>query len=140
MGNVFGYNIQISTIGLLPALVGLYRAEDRINYMEAENTLLTGLRDLDPQTITKIHETYFPSVYRYAYYRVGEEAIAEDLASETFIRLLEAAHAGRGPNASLRGWLMGTVSNLVNDYYRQLYTKSNQPLHDNLTGAGADGG
>jgi RNA polymerase sigma-70 factor (ECF subfamily) len=100
--------------------------------MEAKNPLIAGLRDLDPQAITKIHETYFPSVYRYAYYRVGDETVSEDLASETFIRLLEAVHAGRGPNTSLRGWLMGTISNLVNDYFRQVYKKNSEPLHEDL--------
>ena len=106
--------------------------------MEAENTLLTGLRGLDPQAITKIHETYFPQVYRYANYRVGNESAAEDLASETFIRLLEAVHAGRGPASSLRGWLMGTLSNLVNDYYRQVYNKSSEPLYDTLEATEGD--
>ncbi len=96
--------------------------------MEAEKIFITGLRGLDPQAITKIHEMYFPAVYRYAHYRVGDETVAEDLASETFIRLLEAIHAGRGPKSSLRGWLMGTISNLVNDYFRQVYKNTSEPL------------
>ena len=131
-------NYQISTSGILHLLVEIYQVKNRINFMEAEKTLLTGLRDLDPQTITKIHEKYFPRVYRYAYYRVGDETVCEDLSSETFIRLLEATHKGRGPKSSLRGWLMGTISNLVNDYYRQVYKKSNEPLQDGLRAQNSD--
>ena len=131
-------NYQISTSGILHLLVEIYQVKNRINFMEAEKTLLTGLRDLDPQTITKIHEKYFPRVYRYAYYRVGDETVCEDLSSETFIRLLEAIHKGRGPKSSLRGWLMGTISNLVNDYYRQVYNKSNEPLQDGLRAQNSD--
>jgi RNA polymerase sigma-70 factor (ECF subfamily) len=118
--------------GILPAFVSYHRARELIGFMESEKTLLAGLRDLDPQVISKIHEIYFPSVYRYAHYRTGDEEVAEDLASEAFIRLLEAVHAGRGPNTSLRGWLMGTISNLVNDYYRKVYNKPSHPLYEGL--------
>ena len=138
MSNAIVCKIQLSSSGILPLLVESYRVKDRINFMEAEKALLAGMRGLDPQAITKIHETYFPQVYRYAYYRVGDEAVSEDLASETFIRLLEAIHAGRGPKSSVRGWLMGTISNLVNDYYRQVYNKFNEPLQDNLKAQNSD--
>jgi RNA polymerase sigma-70 factor (ECF subfamily) len=138
MSSAWIYNDQISTSGILRLLLEIYHVKDRINFMEAEKALLTGLRDLDPQTITKIHEKYFPRVYRYAYYRVGDETICEDLSSETFIRLLEATHKGRGPKSSLRGWLMGTISNLVNDYYRQVYNKPNEPLQDDLKAHNSD--
>jgi RNA polymerase sigma-70 factor (ECF subfamily) len=103
-----------------------------------EQALLTGLRDLDPQAITQIHTTYFPVVYRYARYRVSDETVAEDLASETFIRLLEAMHADQGPRTSLRGWLMGTASNLVNDYYRQVYNRPAEPLPETMPAQSGD--
>jgi RNA polymerase sigma-70 factor (ECF subfamily) len=132
MVHTFERKIRYPGSGILSAFKSAYRQKEPKSFMEAEKTLLTGLRGLDPQAITKIHETYFPPVYRYAHYRVGDDAVAEDLASETFIRLLEAVHAGREPHSSLRGWLMGTVSNLVNDYYRQVYNRSSEPLHEGL--------
>lgn len=124
--------------GILPALINRHHVRETKNLMEDEKKLITGLRGLDPQVITKIHTKYFPPVYRYAHYRIGDDAVAEDLASETFIRLLEAVHAGRGPNTSLRGWLMGTISNLVNDYYRQVYRNPKQPLNDGLPARSGD--
>ena len=114
--------------GILPELFRTRALKERISFMEDEQALLTRLRKLDPQAISKAHGTYFPIVYRYTRYRLRDETVAEDLASEAFIRLLEALHAGRGPNASLRGWLMGTASNLVNDYYRTAYNKPTEPL------------
>jgi RNA polymerase sigma-70 factor (ECF subfamily) len=138
MSGAFVQEANISKSGILPAFIEIFRVKDRINFMEAEKAFLTGLRDLDPQAITKIHDTYFPQIYRYAYYRVGDEAVSEDLASETFVRLLEAIHAGRGPKSSLKGWLIGTISNLVNDHYRMVYNKSNEPLRDNLKSQDGD--
>jgi len=99
--------------------------------MDVEQAL-SGLGNLDPQAITQIHAAYFPSVFRYALYRVGDETVAEDLASETFIRLLEAAHARRGPKSSIRGWLMGTASNLTNDYFRKAYNQPTSEISDEI--------
>jgi len=120
--------------GILHASNRVDFKRNRISFMGNEQTLLPGLRDLDPQAISRIHETYFPVVYRYAQYRLGDKTVAEDLASETFIRLLEASHAGRGPRTSLRGWLMGTVSNLVNDYFRVFYNKPMESLQEEIPG------
>ena len=138
MVNYFVARIRYPISGILPAFISHCGLRETISVMEGEKKLLTGLRSLDPEVITKIHETYFPSVYRYAYYRVGDETIAEDLTSEVFIRMLESVQAGRGPNTSLRGWLMGTISNLVNDYYRQVYNNSSEPLSENLLGQNSD--
>ena len=118
--------------GILPKLVHPYFIREQIRFMQDEQALRDGLRDLNPQVITQIHETFFPLMYRYVRYRVGEEAVAEDIVSEAFIRLLESTHAGSGPRTSLRGWLMGTVSNLVNDYFRKVYNQPTDPLYDEV--------
>jgi RNA polymerase sigma-70 factor (ECF subfamily) len=101
--------------------------------MNSDRIKLDGLRDLDPQVITDAHQRYFPEIFRYARYRVGDELLAEDIASEAFTRLLEACQMGRGPRKSLRGWLIGTASNLVNDHLRHRYnypTESLMEQHD----------
>ncbi|GAB4521377.1 MAG: sigma-70 family RNA polymerase sigma factor [Anaerolineales bacterium] len=82
-----------------------------------------GLRNLSPETITAIHEKYYPAIYRYAHYRLGDAMLAEDVASETLMQLLDAASKGRMPNTSLSGWLMGTAANLVNQHYRKQYRR-----------------
>jgi RNA polymerase sigma-70 factor (ECF subfamily) len=138
MNYELSFDPQTSANSILKALAVITRVKEPSYFMESEDTLTAGLRDLDPQTIRKIHDVYFPTVYRYARYRVGDESVAEDLTSETFIRLLEAIHAGKGPNTSLRGWLMGTISNLVNDYYRRVYSQTDEPLHDGLRATHGD--
>jgi RNA polymerase sigma-70 factor (ECF subfamily) len=98
--------------------------------MSNERSEIEGLRALDAQVIINIHNRYYPEVYRYAQYRLNDPISAEDIAAEVFIRLLEAAHNGRGPRSSLRGWLMGTVANLVNEHYRQMYAHPNEVLSE----------
>jgi RNA polymerase sigma-70 factor (ECF subfamily) len=88
------------------------------------------LNSLDPHIITAIHNRYYPDIYRFARFRVNDEAIAEDIAAEVFMRLLEAVHHGRGPSVNLRGWLLRTTANIVNDHFRNIYSRPLQNLED----------
>jgi len=87
----------------------------------SDKGLLEGLRALEPQALSSVHQQYFPELYRYALYRMGDPQQAEDLASETFAQLLSALDRGAGPDRSLRGWLFSTISNLLHDQLRAKY-------------------
>lgn len=93
---------------------------------------LKGLQNLDSQTIGEIYDQYFSEVYRYVRYRINDDGIAEDLASDVFVRLLEAAQKKRGPQSSLKGWLMATASHAVNDHLRKQYRRPDGELPDPL--------
>lgn len=95
--------------------------------MSVSTSEIDRLNSLDPLAITAIHDRYYPEVYRFARFRVSNEVIAEDIAGDVFMRLLEAVYAGRGPHTNLRGWLIRTTSNIVNDYFRGIY---NHPEED----------
>jgi RNA polymerase sigma-70 factor (ECF subfamily) len=99
---------------------------------------LDGLRALDAQAITAVHNRYYPEIYRFARYRLGDEHLAEDVAADVFVRLLEAVHAGRGPQTSLRGWLFGTTSHLINDHFRKTYARPVDTLDEEMRSAAAD--
>ncbi len=104
--------------------------------MSVDDTELERLRTLEPQAITAIHNRYYPEVYRFARYRVGDQVMAEDIASDVFMHLLEAVHLGRGPETNLRGWLIKTTANLVNDHFRKIYHRPKEDpaeVLDNVT-------
>jgi RNA polymerase sigma-70 factor, ECF subfamily len=100
--------------------------------MYDEMSELAGLRDLNPEVISAIHNLYFADVYRFALFRIGDEGHAEDITSEAFTRLLEAVHGKRGPKTNIKGWLIGTTSNLVNDYFRKKYAHQEDELSGEL--------
>ncbi|HZD58384.1 MAG TPA: sigma-70 family RNA polymerase sigma factor [Anaerolineales bacterium] len=100
--------------------------------MSDSKSELDGLRDLNSEVISSIHNRYFPEVFRYARYRLGDETLAEDIAGEAFTRLLESVNAGRGPHTNLHGWLMSTTSNLINDHLRHAYAHPTETLHEDL--------
>ena len=101
-----------------------------------EQRALDGLRKLDSQSIGAIYDRYFPEVYRYVRYRIGDEAIAEDIASDVFLRLLEASQKKQGPQTNLRGWLIATASNAVNDHHRRHYRRPVEALSETVPEGG----
>jgi RNA polymerase sigma-70 factor, ECF subfamily len=100
--------------------------------MSVESSEIEQLNTLDPQKITAIHYRYYPEVYRFARFRVSDEVIAEDIAGDVFMRLLEAVHTGRGPSTNLRGWLIRTTANIVNDHFRRIYNHPKEYSSDVL--------
>jgi RNA polymerase sigma-70 factor (ECF subfamily) len=93
--------------------------------------LLVRARLFDHEALSEIHDRYYPEVFRYIRFRVDEEALVEDLTSEVFLRFLDSLRSKRGPDRNLRGWLMGTASNLVNDHFRKSYRRKEKELDDN---------
>jgi RNA polymerase sigma-70 factor (ECF subfamily) len=100
--------------------------------LSSEPIAADSLPDLDPQAISQFHDRLFPELYRYVRFRTGDPVVAEDLASEAFVRLLEAVRNGRGPRTTVRGWLLSTASHLIADHFRQRYSHPPQPLRDDL--------
>jgi RNA polymerase sigma-70 factor (ECF subfamily) len=92
--------------------------------------MMDRLNKLDPQSIGDIYDQFFPEVYRYVRYRVNDETVAEDIASDVFVRLLEALEKKRGPRTNLKGWLIATASNTVNDHLRRQYRRPTESLSD----------
>lgn len=101
--------------------IGTYQFTVTGKRMSAEEIKIEHLDTLDPQALTIIHNRYYPEIYRFVRFRVGDAATAEDITADVFMRLLVAIHRGRGPNSNLRGWLFRTTSNVVNDHYRDIY-------------------
>ena len=97
-----------------------------------ERRALAGLRKLDSQSVSAIYDQYFSEIYRYVRYRINDDTVAEDLASDVFVRLLESAQKNQGPQTSLKGWLIATASNAVNDYLRQQYRRPVEKLSESI--------
>jgi len=86
-----------------------------------EKSELEGLTSLDSQALGAVYDRYFADVYRFVFYRLNDEKLAEDISSDTFVRLLEALKKRRGPQTNLKGWLLSTASHAVTDHLRQSY-------------------
>ena len=83
-----------------------------------ELPLLQRARRLEDDALTEVHDRYYQPVFRYIRFRVHDHPTAEDLTSDVFMRFLQAIQDRHAPQNTLRGWLFGTASNVVKDYYR----------------------
>lgn len=102
-----------------------------------EQSALDGLRKLNSQAIGAIYDQYFPEIYRYVRYRVGDDSVAEDIASDVFMRLIESAQKKQGPTTNIKGWLIATASNAVNDYLRRQYRRPTEELDETMADDGS---
>jgi RNA polymerase sigma-70 factor (ECF subfamily) len=83
-----------------------------------ENNLLSQAQVLDREALSQIHDQYYDSIYRYISYSVSDVQSVEDLTSEVFIRFLSALRKTFGKPKCIRGWLYGTASRVIKEYYR----------------------
>ncbi len=90
------------------------------------------LRRLDSQAVTVIYNQFFLEIFRFVKYRLGDDALAEDISSEVFFCLLKAIKNGGGPGKNLRGWLIGTARHMVVDHLRRKYRDPGQGISDEL--------
>jgi len=106
----------------------------RANIMNTKGQLyaMDGPLKLDRQTMGAIYNQYFSDVYRYVRYRINDDSGAEDIASEVFVRLLEAVQKKQGPQTNLKGWLIATASNAVNDRLRRQYRRPTEALLETM--------
>jgi len=109
-----------------------YRETAQTMPIHNERRVLDGLRSLDPQVIGDIYDQYFSEIYRYVCYRVSDETVAEDIASEVFVRLLEAVQSKQPPRINIKGWLIATASNAVNDHLRRQYRRPTESISESM--------
>ncbi len=90
-----------------------------------EDRLLRLARTGDQQAVMAIYEHYFPPIYQFIRLRTADSMIAEDLASDVFVKLVKALRGGNAPQKSLRGWLFRVARNTLHDHYgREIPTET----------------
>jgi len=72
----------------------------------------------EPAAFATIYDHYFPRVYNYVRYRVGDAATADDLTAQVFERALAHIAHYRPERAPFAAWLFAIAHNIVNDHLR----------------------
>lgn len=101
-----------------------------------DKRMLDGLRNLDQQAIGAVYDQYFSEIYRFVLYRIGDQNLAEDIASDVFVRLLEAIQNGRAPQTNIKGWLISTASHAAADSLRLKYRRLEDEIPESLPDMG----
>jgi RNA polymerase sigma-70 factor (ECF subfamily) len=85
---------------------------------------------LDPAALAEIYDGYSGKIYSYIYHRCGDASLAEDLAGDVFVRMLEAIRTDRAWQTSLQGWLYRIAHNLVIDHFRRASNRDGVELDE----------
>lgn len=89
---------------------------------DPEASRLRALVDLakegDAEAFGQLYDHYVTGVFRFIYYRVGSQQLAEDLTSETFVRGLRAIQRFNWQGKDFGAWLTTIARNLVADHFK----------------------
>ena len=75
-------------------------------------------RTATPRRTASSTTTTCPGVFRFIYYRVSSQQLAEDLTSETFVRALRAIQRFNWQGKDFGAWLTTIARNLVADHFK----------------------
>jgi len=95
-----------------------------------EDELAGDIGNLDAQALAGVYDRYAEAVYKYVRYRVNDDRVAEDVASEVFLRLIEALRRGGGPHTNMKAWLLSTAGHIVTDHIRRSYRRPTEAIRE----------
>ena len=84
-----------------------------------EGALIQASIEGDGKSFETLYVRYMEAIYRYIFFRVGDEAQAEDLTEETFVRAWEALPKYQHRKHPFSSWLYRIAHNLIVDHYRK---------------------
>jgi RNA polymerase sigma-70 factor (ECF subfamily) len=87
----------------------------------------------DAAACAALYDRHYDAVYRYCYYRVGDVALAQDVASEVFVRMVEKLDSFKPRGRPLLAWLYTIARNLIADSHRRQGRTTHLPLDEALT-------
>jgi RNA polymerase sigma-70 factor (ECF subfamily) len=97
-----------------------------------ESGLIQRARRGDVVAWTALYDRHYDAIYRFCYYRVGDVALAQDLTSEVFLRMVQSLHTFDVRGRPLLAWLYTIARNLVADDYRRKKQVTHLPLEELL--------
>lgn len=82
-----------------------------------EKDLITQAKNKDAAAISKLYDQNITYIYRFAYYKTGLKEIAEDIASEAFVKAFENIEKFK-EKSSFRTWVYVIARNLIFAWYK----------------------
>ncbi len=97
-------------------------SETAAQQKESENKRVRGLVDRaqkgDREALEELYLIHFDRIYSYLHVSVGNRHDAEDLTTQTFLRMLESIGKFRWQSAPFSAWLFRIAHNLAMDHFR----------------------
>ncbi|MBD3282248.1 MAG: sigma-70 family RNA polymerase sigma factor [Candidatus Portnoybacteria bacterium] len=92
----------------------------KIEQVDKEKELLSKAISGDKESFGQLYDFYAPRIFRYIRLKVGSQALAEDLTSESFLRMWNFMQKeGTEIEESFKALLYKIAKNLIADYYKR---------------------
>lgn len=99
-----------------------------ISHDEAQ--LIRRAKGGDRAAFAEIYNRHYTAIYRYVYWRVHSVSVAEDLAGEVFLRLVEKIDRYTPRGKPILAWLYTVARNLASDHHRRQGNAALLPLEE----------
>lgn len=97
--------------------------------------LIQRAQQFEDSALTWLYQTYYPKVYNYAFLHLGDPAMAEDLASDVMVKVLESLKDYRFRGVPFAAWVFRIAHNRVIDVHRRRKRRGEVDLKEDLVAA-----
>ena len=102
---------------------------------DREAELVGAARRGDRDAFAMLYEANVERVYRYLLGRMGQQADAEDVTAEVFIRAMNALDTYKRQGVPFVGWLLRIAHNQAVNYFKKQARRGELPLLDTINSA-----
>ena len=84
-----------------------------------ESQLVERAKDMEEDALASLYAIYYPRIYNYAFFQLGDILAAEDLASDVMLKVLESIDGYRSKGPPFSAWVFRIARNKLIDLHRQ---------------------
>lgn len=84
-----------------------------------ELALVQQAQNNNPNAVGALYDQHYQPLFRFIWSRVQDQATAEDLTGELFVRMVHSLPNYRANGAPFRAWLYRIARNLITDHHRK---------------------
>lgn len=100
--------------------------------MQDEQSLVYRAQQQDREAFAQLYEVNFNRIYRYIVIRIGNNAEAEDLTQQVFIKALKSISSFKWKGVPFSAWLYRIAHNQIVDHLRKNKKRIIVPLDESL--------
>ncbi len=84
-----------------------------------EPQLVERAKDMEADALASLYSMYYPRIYNYAFFQLGDIQAAEDLTSDVMLKVLESIDRYRFKGPPFSAWVFRIARNKLIDLHRQ---------------------
>ncbi len=101
--------------------------------MQDEQCLVQKAQQKDKEAFAELYEAYFDKIYRYIMLKTGNQADAEDMTQQVFLKALKSLPSYKYQEVPFSAWLYRIAHNQMVDHFRKSSKHQDCELAEEIT-------